>query len=345
MGRPTKTGLDYFPVDIDIFTDEKIEFVSIKYGLEGEAIIFRLLAKIYRAGYFIQWNNDVLLLFCGNLKKVDEPEDLVNKVITELLKREFFSQELYDKFQILTGSGIQKRYIKACEDSKRKTIEIIPEYSLLRVNPELNIVNSEFKAVNSELTRVNSEFSAQSKVKESKVKENRVKESKESKVNETITPLHFENSPSLTFYDYEPKNYNSSDDIEESITKLAQKYCSKFILTPSELIRFRNLVINAGNITRKDAFRVLFECFEEYPKLDFNKKNLPYLSTRIQGKIDDAIKLAPIIAREKAAERAKNVELKEANQFLKNQEDDTIDNLLEHMSYKTESAVSENVVK
>ena len=41
MARPQKDGLDYFPVDVDFYEDEKVELISAKYGSKGEVLILR----------------------------------------------------------------------------------------------------------------------------------------------------------------------------------------------------------------------------------------------------------------------------------------------------------------
>lgn len=32
MARPTKTGLEYFPLDVDMDQDDKLFFIEAKYG-------------------------------------------------------------------------------------------------------------------------------------------------------------------------------------------------------------------------------------------------------------------------------------------------------------------------
>ena len=54
MARPNKTGLDYFPFDIDFFDDEKIMAISGEFGIKGEITTVKLLCAIYRNGYFIE---------------------------------------------------------------------------------------------------------------------------------------------------------------------------------------------------------------------------------------------------------------------------------------------------
>jgi hypothetical protein len=129
MARPQKTGLSYFPIDVDIFEDEKLQFISAKYGLKGEAIVFRLLSKIYRNGYYIEFDEDVQLLFsksCG----LERNDNATRNVVSELLKRNFFDKSMFEQFQVLTSKGIQKRYAKICNDSRRIASNLLPKYDL-----------------------------------------------------------------------------------------------------------------------------------------------------------------------------------------------------------------------
>ena len=166
MGRNTKEGLSYFPMDVDLFEDEKIQFVSARFGLKGEAIAVRLLCRIYRQGYFIEFDNDVALLFARSVGDISS-HGLVNDVVNELLKRGFFDRSIFERFSILTSLGIQKRYIKICTDSKRKNISILSDFDLLNPN---NLKTPEEKPFTREEIHINTVESTQSKVKESKEK-------------------------------------------------------------------------------------------------------------------------------------------------------------------------------
>ena len=164
-----KSGLDYFSFDVDFFTDEKIEFISAKFGIKGEIIIVKLLCKIYRNGYYLKWGEDECLLFS---KKVGEgiTVDLINETIKEALKRDFFSQDMFKKYQILTSQGIQKRYIEAIK--RRKDVPINKEYFLLK-NHNVNIIPQNVNIVpqDVDITALNADIQKQSIVKYSKVKE------------------------------------------------------------------------------------------------------------------------------------------------------------------------------
>ena len=50
--RPIKQGLDYFPLDVDMDTDDKIVLIESRYGSDGFTVIIKLLMKIYRNGYY-----------------------------------------------------------------------------------------------------------------------------------------------------------------------------------------------------------------------------------------------------------------------------------------------------
>lgn len=136
MARPLKEGLDYFPLDVDFFIDDKLQFVSARFDEKGELIAIKLLCKIYKAGYFINWNEDAALLFSKGAGKNITPS-LANEVVNELLKRGFFNQAIHKRFSVLTSSGIQKRYKKICVDSKRKDWKIEDHFDLLTYNTQL----------------------------------------------------------------------------------------------------------------------------------------------------------------------------------------------------------------
>jgi len=131
-----KIGLDYFPFDVDFFDDDKILFTSARFGIKGENIAIRLLCKIYSEGYFYRFGEDEALLFA---KRVGDncQYSFVNDVVHELVKRGFFNKSIFDRFKILTSSGIQKRYFEASE--RRKKVEIYEQLLLIDVEKFKNV--------------------------------------------------------------------------------------------------------------------------------------------------------------------------------------------------------------
>ena len=165
MSRPNKKGLDYFPLDVDFFSDDKVRLVSAVHGEIGELIAIKLLCKIYRQeGYFLKWDEDTNLLFASECGRSVEPAHL-NEVVKFLVQRNFFDTIQFAKNKVLTSRAIQRRYTKICTDSKRKNWAINP---LFEVTDGVTQEKSELTPELTELTHVET---TQSKVKESKVKE------------------------------------------------------------------------------------------------------------------------------------------------------------------------------
>lgn len=184
-----KKGLDFFPLDVDFFDDEKVQFVSARFGIKGEVCAIRLLTRIYRNGYFIKWDEDSAYLFSKVAGKEFSP-CLANEIVHELVKRGFFNKSLFDSFGILTSRGIQDRFLKAC--IRRKDVEVDARYLLvdssefknLRISKAYSSAPSFRKCIhdvsiseeNVYIKEGNVDIQAQSKVKESRVEESKEEE-------------------------------------------------------------------------------------------------------------------------------------------------------------------------
>ena len=135
MARPTKTGLDYFPLDTEL--DTKIKLVDAKYGNIGFALVIKLWMLIYKEdGYFTRWNEEKQLLFRASVREWDE-EEFYN-FIKDCFKWEIFDENMYMDYNILTSRGIQKRYFHTSK--RRKNLEINSKYVIGNF-PELDIIN------------------------------------------------------------------------------------------------------------------------------------------------------------------------------------------------------------
>lgn len=162
MARPTKTGLDYFPLDVDFFDDSKIRHIGAKFGSRGVLVTLQLLCRIYREGFYLDWSNDELAIFAKF--QVNLPVKQVQAILNECLVRDFLDDDMFTDYSILTSRGIQKRFFEA---SKRRANQNLKTEYLL-IDPSdyggLGIVNVTE-------TPVNSDLSTQSKVKESRTNE------------------------------------------------------------------------------------------------------------------------------------------------------------------------------
>ena len=70
MPRPQKAGIDYFPLDVNFFADKKVKILKARYGADGVAIYLYLLCEIYRAGYYIKFDDDALFITSDDLGTV-----------------------------------------------------------------------------------------------------------------------------------------------------------------------------------------------------------------------------------------------------------------------------------
>lgn len=167
MARPNKQGIDYFPFDVDFFSDIKIRKIARACGSQATSILICLLCNIYKdKGYYILWDEDLPFVIADT---VGVSEGAVKEVILKALQVDFFDQDIYKKHNVLTSLGIQKRFKSAVY--KREKIEYIEEY----------MVSDVIKIVSDVKNQVSDVRSTQSKGKERK-------EKKSKKNNKEISP-------------------------------------------------------------------------------------------------------------------------------------------------------------
>lgn len=150
-GRPTKQGIDYFPLDVGFFSDIKIRKISRACGSQSASILICLLCNIYKdEGYYILWDEDLPFVIADT---VGVSEGAVKEVLLKALQVGFFDNALYEKYNILTSYGIQKRFLNATY--QRKETEIISEYLINCTNNSINHANNPINNVNNEQSKVN----------------------------------------------------------------------------------------------------------------------------------------------------------------------------------------------
>ena len=162
MARPEKQGLDYFPLDVNL--DDKVKLIEAKFGLVGFAVLVKLWQIIYENSYFVKWTERELLLYKN---RINADINLINDVINESIRWGLFNEELYKKYQILTSSGIQKRYLEATK--RRKNVVVEKSYTMIDLTQFENV-----EVVNVDINPIDSYISTQSKVNR-KEKENKKK--------------------------------------------------------------------------------------------------------------------------------------------------------------------------
>ena len=163
-----KSGIDYFPLDVTL--DEKFELIEAEFGLTGFGVVVKLLQRIYGGqGYYVEWTNEVALLFA---KRIGLGGSVVSEIVEASIKRGIFDKTLYDKYHILTSSGIQKRYFEAV--GRRKSVEVEGRYLL--VDATLFSKNVVIKDENAYIFGKNADISQQSREEESREEKSRGEE-------------------------------------------------------------------------------------------------------------------------------------------------------------------------
>ena len=167
MGRNTKKGLEYYPMDVDIVADIKIRKLIKYHGGQALTVYTLLLCHIYKNGYFIQWDEDIPFVLS---EQTGFDEGYIEKVVDYCVTVGLFSEQLYNQDKVLTSKAIQERYSFICKQANRKSQ--IKEFSL--ISSDKMPISSEEIPISSDKMPISSEESTQSKVKESKENKSKV---------------------------------------------------------------------------------------------------------------------------------------------------------------------------
>lgn len=166
--------MDYFPLDVDFPTNEKVEAIMGEFGSEGVVAFLYLLSAIYRNGYFLKWDRLSQMQLVNRIDGMTIEK--IDQIINRLISYDTFSEEAFEEYQILTSKRVQATFLEATKRRKEQ-----PKLRYL-VNDGNNLVSSVVNVDNNpSLSEVNDDINTQSKVKESKGKESKEKESKEKK--------------------------------------------------------------------------------------------------------------------------------------------------------------------
>lgn len=133
MARPKKFGLDYFPFDVHFFADTKINRLRARYGNNGMMIYIALLCKIYEKGFYVEYNEDIILdiSFMLNVK-----ENFTRQVIKYLISGAMLDSNLAETGQVLTSCAIQRRF----QGAKRNPVTVEEAYWLLKKEETVSLI-------------------------------------------------------------------------------------------------------------------------------------------------------------------------------------------------------------
>lgn len=173
MARPQKKGLDYFPLDVDLFADQKIKILKSRFGTDGIAIYIYLLCEIYKNGYYIKMDEDYEYVLKDDLNLND---NVVSQIMEFLFNRSLLVRKLVKSDTFITSKAVQRRFQEAIK-LRKKPVIVKPDLWLLSeeetlgcIKVNINPDNSEIKPSLSKIKPDNSEIkpTKESKGKESK---------------------------------------------------------------------------------------------------------------------------------------------------------------------------------
>ena len=178
MPRPQKRGLDYFPLDTDFFSDNKIRILKARYGVNGIMVYIYLLCEIYKNGYYLTWDSDQKYIMADELNLTD---GFIEQVLAFLLERSLLESKLFLSDTVLTSPGIQRRFQLAVKERAKKTPVKVEGFWLLDEETTEPFIQVQLQAGNSvkneDISRKNVDSSQEKSLKESKEKKSKGEES------------------------------------------------------------------------------------------------------------------------------------------------------------------------
>jgi len=196
MARQPKKGLEYFPMDVNVFQDIKIRKLIKYQGSNAFSIYSYLLCLIYKDGYYMKYDPD-LSFIVSEFTGFDE--EYIARVFNCCLDVDLFHKELFISHKIITSKGIQERFSFVTKSLNR--VSVIKDFNLISweetgVSSQEIAISSEEIGISSQEKAISSQVSTQRKEKE--IKENKRKgisnskaPSKNTKPSKEILPFSF----------------------------------------------------------------------------------------------------------------------------------------------------------
>lgn len=297
MARPTKQGIEYFPLDVDLDSDDKLSMIIGEFGIKGELIYTKLLGWIYKHnGYYSNWDEMEQLKFAKRVAYIGNPSvSLINEIVARCIKWGLFDQSVFVSLQILTSKRIQMTWQDATR--KRKERQIDQKIWLSEVNDGVKAAITSKKAEET------------NKVKESKVKKSKSKSHSGanapvkvdttaywSKLVETWHAFYFEKfGLEPTFNPVSASNYKKIiARIEKVATQVGQNWSEEYAI--SCLRNFFSKAYNDPWIRDNFLLPILYQKFDSIVKKSPNGSNNQTPAAGTNHRQTGASKLANALA-------------------------------------------------
>ena len=103
--------------------ENAMEVIEAKYGINGPAIVLKLLCKIYKERYYILWDEEQCLIFAYKVEREVQTGE-VQGIIVILFIKGILDRSSCQENGILTSENIQKVWMEATKRRKRELSEL-----------------------------------------------------------------------------------------------------------------------------------------------------------------------------------------------------------------------------
>ncbi len=102
MGRPLKQGMDYYPLDVDFWADDKVLVFMEKYQLAGAGFLTVLWGQIYKRGKEPLVLDETTWLYLRRVMRISRQR--FNEMLEFSLDLGLFSRGLFDDRRIVSSA-------------------------------------------------------------------------------------------------------------------------------------------------------------------------------------------------------------------------------------------------
>ena len=142
MGRRSITGLKFFPLETNFYSDRKILRLRRACGDAGIVIYTYILTLVYgENGYYLDYTKETVIDIANAFSY---SERKVREAINFCATAELIDEDAFLNQNIITSIGIQQRYIEAIKKLDRAPVRIRADYLL--VDPK-SLPQSKFTVV------------------------------------------------------------------------------------------------------------------------------------------------------------------------------------------------------
>ncbi len=131
-------NIQWFPMYVD--NDPAMDNIIIEYGQLGFAVVVQMVRFIHQGakGYYCELQDEVLLSFVDKLRMDSRRSSegcrssgyrSVSEILKTSVKLGIFHQDLFEKYNILTSTELQKNYLRAVK--RRQSAEIDGRFMLV----------------------------------------------------------------------------------------------------------------------------------------------------------------------------------------------------------------------